>query len=79
MLTPPDRDRGRRIAKFRNQITVPETQRPLSQQGLAYRAGVSIKAVQNWESGRVVPSGPNLARLAEALGHDRGRARWDGG
>ena len=41
--------------------------RDLTQQALAHRAGVTVRVVQRWESGRVFPNEESLARLAEAL------------
>jgi transcriptional regulator with XRE-family HTH domain len=40
----------------------------LSQRGLAERAGVSLRSVQNWEQGHRAPRARPLLALARALG-----------
>jgi transcriptional regulator with XRE-family HTH domain len=52
---------------FASQLVELRARRDLTQQVLADRAGVTVRVVQRWESGRVFPNEDSLARLAEAL------------
>ena len=49
---------GERLKALRNQIG-------FSQEMVAERVGVSRQAVTKWESGQTIPTGENLAALAE--------------
>ena len=63
---------GERLKALRNQIG-------FSQEMVAERVGVSRQAVTKWESGQTIPTGENLAALAElyAISLDEGK-RWGG-
>jgi transcriptional regulator with XRE-family HTH domain len=52
---------------FASRLVEVRARRELTQQALADRAGVTVRVVQRWESGRVFPNEDSLARLAEAL------------
>ncbi len=54
-------DIGKRIRQFRDAAG-------LSQSGLAEKAGIPIRSVQNWEQGHRLPSVKHLLPLATALG-----------
>jgi transcriptional regulator with XRE-family HTH domain len=40
----------------------------LSQSGLARKAGLPVRSIQNWEQGHRLPKGRAVVTLAEALG-----------